>query len=60
MSSEDYESLAGYILQHVDLIPKAGDIIMDSHGNRFSIISMDKNRIDKISIKPAIKNSLEG
>lgn len=60
LSSEDYESLAGYILQHVDLIPKAGDIIMDSHGNRFSIISMDKNRIDKISIKPAIKNSLEG
>ena len=60
LSSEDYESLAGYILQHVDLIPKVGDIIMDSHGNRFSIISMDKNRIDKISIKPAIKNSLEG
>ena len=60
LSSEDYESLAGYILQHEDLIPKVGDIIMDSHGNRFSIISMDKNRIDKISIKPAIKNSLEG
>lgn len=59
LQSEDYESLAGYILQHVDVIPKAGDSVTDAMGTRFSIISMDKNRIDKVSIRPATKNTVE-
>ncbi len=47
--SNDYESLGGYIMDKMGKIPKEGDVL-EEEKLRFLIISMDKNRINKIKV----------
>lgn len=47
--SEDYDSLGGYIMEHLDRLPEQGDSF-DSEGFHFSVESLDKNRIEKVRI----------
>lgn len=49
LKSDDYESLGGYIIDKLGKIPKQGQIFEDKNF-KFIIISMDKNRIDKVKI----------
>jgi len=45
----DFNTLAGFIIQELERIPKTGDTL--SWGNfKFEIIDMDNNRIDKILV----------
>ncbi len=42
-----YHTVAGFVLQHLPRIPKAGDSIAID-GWRFEIVDMDRRRIDKV------------
>lgn len=44
---QDYNTLAGFILHHLERIPKTGDILK-WESFQFEIIDMDNHRIDKV------------
>jgi putative hemolysin len=46
---QDYNTLAGFILHHIQSIPVTGQTF-DWHGFHFEIIDMDGNRIDKVLV----------
>ena len=47
--SEDYDSIAGYIIGSLDRLPKEGDTV-ENENVTLVVDQMDKNRIDKIHI----------
>ncbi len=49
LSSEDYDSLGGYIMENLDRLPEQGDMFT-AEGFQFSVISLDKNRIERVHI----------
>ncbi|MBR5337537.1 MAG: HlyC/CorC family transporter [Lachnospiraceae bacterium] len=51
LRSEDYDNIAGYLLECLEHLPADGEEYTDKDGVRFCIISMDKNRIEKVSIR---------
>lgn len=52
---ENVKMLAGFVLDHLGRIPKAGASFM--HGNaRFEVVDMDGNRIDKVLIEVSPKS----
>jgi len=57
---QDYNTLAGFILHHLQSIPRTGDTL-DWEGFHFEIIDMDGNRIDKVlaTLSEEIKAGLE-
>ncbi len=48
-SSDDYDSLGGYIMEKLDRLPEEGDTITVD-GFRLDVESLDKNRIAKVHI----------
>ncbi len=48
--SDDYDSIAGYVIHVMEHIPHAGESIVSEEGIRFVVDSMEKNRIEKIHI----------
>ena len=48
-TEQDFDTLAGFVLDELERIPQAGDEL-EWHGFRFEIIDMDNNRIDKILV----------
>lgn len=50
ITSEDYDSLGGYILEHLDRIPDVGDEVIDPSGLRMVVDSVDKNRVEQVHI----------
>lgn len=49
LESEDYDSLGGYVIELLDHLPSVGETVMKD-GITFKVISMDKNRIDRVGI----------
>lgn len=49
LTSEDYDSLGGYVIELLDHLPAEGETVRKD-GITFKVISMDKNRIDRIAI----------
>lgn len=49
-SSDDYDSLGGFIIEHLDRLPVAGDTITTPDGVRLVVDKLDKNRIEKVHI----------
>lgn len=49
LSSEDYDSLGGYIIEHLDRLPEENDDLT-AGGFRFLVEALDKNRIKKVRI----------
>ncbi len=47
--SEDYDSLGGYLIGLLDRLPEEGETI-EENGYTFSVVSVDKNRIEKIKM----------
>lgn len=47
--SEDYDSLGGYLIGLLDRLPEEGETIEDN-GYTFNVVSVDKNRIEKIKM----------
>lgn len=57
--SDEYTTLAGYLLAELGKIPDIGEVI-SRHGFTFTVKSMDRLRIDKIEIKRDISGKNEG
>ncbi|SDB26748.1 HlyC/CorC family transporter [Eubacterium oxidoreducens] len=51
LSSEDYDSIGGYLLEKLDHLPNEKDSLITDDGLFFRIEKMDKNRIDTIYMK---------
>lgn len=50
LESDDYDSIAGHIINLLEHLPKEGESVQE--GNiLYTVVKMDKNRIDKIRIK---------
>lgn len=47
-SSEDYDSLGGFIIEHLDRLPELGDSITTEKGIRLVVETLDKNRIETV------------
>lgn len=50
LESEDYDSLGGFIIEHLDRHPDEGDEITTASGIRLIVDSLDKNRVEKVHI----------
>lgn len=50
LESEDYDSLGGYFIEHLDRLPETGDEIMTENGIRMVAEKMDKNRLELVHI----------
>ena len=48
LSSDDYDSLGGLIIEHLDRLPQAGDEITTDEGIRLVVEKLDKNRIELV------------
>ena len=50
LESEDYDSLGGYIIEHLERLPDEEDEINTPDNIRLVVDSMDKNRVEKVHI----------
>lgn len=48
LESEDYDSLGGFIIEHLDRFPEVGDSITTEEGIRLVVETLDKNRIETV------------
>lgn len=60
IDSEDYESLGGLIIEHLDRLPNKGDSV-DIGNCKLTVIKMDEKRIElvKVVISPKADNEVE-
>lgn len=60
IDSEDYESLGGLIIEHLDRLPNKGDCVTIDNC-RLTVIKMDDKRIDlvKVVVEPKEESNLE-
>ncbi len=50
LTSEDYDSLGGFIIEQLDRLPKVGDSFTTKEGIRMVVEKMDKNRVERVHI----------
>ncbi len=50
LESDDYDSIAGHMINLLEHLPKVGETVQEDN-IVFTVKAMDKNRIDKISLK---------
>lgn len=50
LESEDYDSIGGYIIEHLDHLPKAGEFVVTEQGLRLVVDAVTKKRIDTVHI----------
>lgn len=48
LESEDYDSLGGFIIEHLDRLPEESDTITTESGIRMVVETLDKNRIETV------------
>lgn len=59
LSSEEYDSLGGFIIEYLDRLPEKGDSITTEEGIRMVVETLDKNRIESVHLylpEPASNN----
>ena len=50
LESEDYDSLGGFIIEHLDRLPEVGDHITTEDQIRLVVEKLDKNRIETVHV----------
>jgi len=50
LESEDYDSLGGFIIEHLDRLPEQGDEIVTENHVRMVVEKLDKNRVERVHI----------
>ena len=48
--SEDYSTLAGFLLDHLEQLPAVGQVV-EAEGLRFEVLEMDKRRIALVDVR---------
>ncbi|MBC5688723.1 HlyC/CorC family transporter [Mediterraneibacter sp. NSJ-55] len=48
--SEDYDSLGGFIIEHLDRLPELGDEVTTQDGVRLIVEKLDKNRVERVHV----------
>lgn len=48
--SEDYDSLGGFIIEHLDRLPEVGDEVCTEDGVRLIVETLDKNRVESVHV----------
>jgi len=48
--SDDYDSLGGYFIEHLDKLPEVGDQVITDQGVRLVVDSLDKNRVKAVHV----------
>ena len=48
LASDDYDSIGGLIIEHLDRLPETGDEITTADGIRMVVEKLDKNRIERV------------
>ena len=51
LDSEDYDSIAGLVIQILDRMPEAGDEVETEEGIRIKVHTIDQNRIKKVILR---------
>ena len=49
-ASEDYDSLGGLIIEHLDRLPELNDEVLTEDGIRLVVDKLDKNRVESIHV----------
>ncbi len=49
-TSEDYDSLGGFIIEHLDRLPEVGDEVSTENGVRLVVETLDKNRVESVHV----------
>ena len=57
LESEDYDSIAGLVLQILDRMPTAGEEVQTPDGIRIKVESLNQNRITKVLLRLSQENS---
>ncbi len=50
LTSDDYDSLGGFIIEHLDRLPEIGDSITTKEGIKLVVEKLDKNRIENVHL----------
>lgn len=50
LSSDDYDSIGGLIIEHLDRLPEVGDEITTEDGIRMVVEKLDKNRVEQVHV----------
>ena len=50
LESEDYDSLGGFIIEHLDRLPEVGDEVTEENGIRLVVETLDKNRVESVHV----------
>lgn len=50
LESEDYDSLGGFIIEHLDRLPEVGDSVITEDGIQLIVETLDKNRIESVHV----------
>ena len=50
LESDDYDSLGGFIIEHLDRLPAAGDEVTTADGVRLVVEKLDKNRVESVHV----------
>ena len=50
LESSDYDSVGGYIIEHLDRLPEVGDEIATEDGIHMVVESLEKNRIQTVHL----------
>ncbi|MCI6467024.1 MAG: hemolysin family protein [Faecalicatena sp.] len=56
LESEDYDSLGGFIIEHLDRLPEVGDEVTEENGIRLVVEKLDKNRVESVHVYLPEKN----
>ena len=61
LTSEDYDSIGGIVIELLDRLPQAGESVTTESGIRLVVDEVEKNRIDKVHIYlPQEEDTAEG
>lgn len=50
LESEDYDSLGGFIIEHLDRLPEVGDVVKTISGIKLVVETLDKNRVESVHV----------
>lgn len=50
LESEDYDSVGGFLIEHLDRLPEEGDEFTTEDGIRMVVEKLDKNRVERVHI----------